>query len=220
MQTASQKAGKLSPETSAQGYHCNCGQTAFVLLLSVSSATVNTFRCFLATSVPLPSKSLSPAISLTHTQHFLPLLLHTGSFSCYIFLCLIHYFACPFLSTSFCPPFVSLSLHYLSHSPSPWLSHLPFSVELYSRPTACRDCLFLLSSSFPYLAFVFLHSASHSPPTLSPSLFLSLSKPSLISLHSLSEGHMYFHRWSAIVCLLHLFMKILNSWRQQVLMKL
>lgn len=62
---------KLSPKTSAQGYHCDCGQSEFVLLLSVSSVTVNSFRCFLSTSVPLPSKSLSPAIAIvpSHTLH-------------------------------------------------------------------------------------------------------------------------------------------------------
>lgn len=108
------KLETLSPKTSAQGYHCNCGRTEFVLLLSVSSVTVNTFHCFLSSSVPLPSKSLSPAISnvhsRTHTLHTFHHFYFTLAFShSTISLCLIHYFACPFLSTSFCPPSVSLS---------------------------------------------------------------------------------------------------------------
>lgn len=187
--------------------------------------TVNTFCCFLSTSVHLPSKSLFLLLncSLSHTHstlltftfffNFKLTLSHSISFF------LIHYFTCPFLSTSLCPPSVSFSLHYLSHSTSTHLSHLPVSVWNYS--IACRDSAFV-SNSLLHFTCTAICPSFYFPFSSYPVFCFSLSQNqsnSLISLHSFGEGHMYFHRWLAIVCLLHLSVKLLNSWRQQVLMK-
>lgn len=132
-----QKAGKLSPKTSSQGYRCE--QREFVLLLPMSFVTVNTFSGFLSFPASL---NLFLLLRQIFVPHFSTLLLRTGSFSCVIFFfffCLIHYFACPFLPTSFCPPSVYFSLHHLSLSPSPRLFHPNFSVYLYS--IACHEWL-------------------------------------------------------------------------------
>lgn len=130
-----QKAGKLSPKTSSQGYHC--GQREFVLLLTASLVTVNTFCCFLSFLGSLNLFLLLCQFSLHSFQRFY----FTQAFSYFIFFCLIHYFACPFLPTSFCPPSVYFSLHHLSLSPSPRLFHPNFCVYLYS--IACHECLCL-----------------------------------------------------------------------------
>ena len=92
---------------------------------------------------------------------------------------------------------------------------------------ACRDSVFvpnpLLLYLSCYLSFPLLPISYLSTLHVSVCLSLSLSQSQsqgVISLHSLSEGHMYFHRWSAFSCLPHLSGELLNSRRQQVLMKL
>lgn len=122
--TANQKVGKLSHKPPAQGYRCDCGQTECVLLLSASSVTVNTFCFFFSTSAPLPSKSFSPAISIVHSlTHISPLLRYTLShsvLSCYVLSTMPALFStAPLVLCLF------LLFHYLSHSPSLCLSHLP-----------------------------------------------------------------------------------------------
>lgn len=66
---ANQKAEKLSPKTSAQGYHCDCEQTEFVLLLSVSSATVAAFSSPLFLCHLNLFLLLSQLFTLLHTLH-------------------------------------------------------------------------------------------------------------------------------------------------------
>lgn len=189
------------------------------------------FRYFPSTSVPLSSQSFCCYLSCSHTRTHtlfdtftsqrLFLLLHLSTFN-------------PLL----CMPFSlhlsgSPSLYYLTHSPSPQLSHRPlFCLAVYS--IARRDSAFVFHS-VPHLTCPAVCPSLHfpffsPPPSLHLcfsfslySLCLSLSRSQsegLISLHSFSEGHMYFHRGSTIVCLLHLSVKLLNSWRQQVLMEL
>lgn len=119
----------------------------------------------------------------------------------------------------------SLGISLTSLSQSLALSPAVSSPLLLSSSTVQLVMTLSLSSiqffSLPALLYALPSSPPFSPYPLYISVFLSQSQSrGLISLHSFSEGHVYFHRCSAIVCLPHLSVKLLNSRRQKVLMKL